>query len=145
MSHRAIAEQALVEHQLLHHITAALRITLDWHYRGHEASRRLSSLVFIAQSLRRHVERLLAFDDDPEYVAVLVELHPHLRGQLPDLRQQHAAFREELADTVDQLEEARPEDQITVGNLCEDLRALVRAVEQYSHDEMALLKAYIAS
>ncbi len=58
MEPHEIAEQIKVEHFLLKQIMEGLRITTAWQVEGTDASRKLSTLRFIAGSFQRHLDRL---------------------------------------------------------------------------------------
>ena len=78
MAHQDIAQQTLLEHGMLNHLTDALRSVIDWKFQGDDFSRKLSTLRFIAQSFQRHLERLMALEEYDGYMDMVGGLSPHL-------------------------------------------------------------------
>ena len=56
MNQRDIAQQTLLEQNLLTNITQAIRTTIAWEPRGNDLGGKLRSLRFITASLERHLD-----------------------------------------------------------------------------------------
>ena len=69
MDSHEVAQQMQVEHGLLQHLIQGLRATAAWPVPGPDASRKLSTLRFVAGSFQRHLERLLALE---EFAGVII-------------------------------------------------------------------------
>jgi hypothetical protein len=63
MDSHEVAQQMQVEHGLLRHLIQGLRATAAWEVPGPDASRKLSTLRFVAGSFQRHLERPLALEE----------------------------------------------------------------------------------
>lgn len=94
---RTIAAQTLMEHRTLEYVKQALRVTLQWDVDSVGPERKLSSVRFIAESLQRHLARLMELEESGGYMQAVVEEKPHLADQIVRLRADHEAFRRELA------------------------------------------------
>jgi len=92
---RTIAEQTLMEHRTLEYVKQALRVTLQWDVDSVGADRKLSSVRFIAESLQRHLVRLMELEETGGYMQAVVEEKPHLADQIVRLRADHEVFRRE--------------------------------------------------
>jgi hypothetical protein len=90
---RTIAAQTLMEHRTLEYVKQALRVTLHWDLDSVGADRKLSSVRFIAESLQRHLARLMELEESGGYMQAVVDEKPHLADQIVRLRADHEAFR----------------------------------------------------
>ena len=70
MDHQDVARQTQVEHEMLGHIMEALRTAAGWQVRGPDASRKLSTLRFVAGSFQRHLEHLLTLEECDGYLGL---------------------------------------------------------------------------
>jgi hemerythrin-like domain-containing protein len=105
-----IAHQSLVENGMVKHLTDALRSTLAWKVLGDNAARKLSTLRFIAQSFQRHLEHLMALEENDGYMDMVTESCPRLSKKVTNLRQEHDALRIDVRRLVHQLENVSPHD-----------------------------------
>src|SRR5215831_1572861 len=104
MDRQDIAEQIRFEQELLRHVMEGLRLSTTWQVRGPDASRKLSSLRFVTSSFQRHLERLLALEEDDGFLDREVAGAPHLGRAEAALRAEHDGFRREARRVVQQLE-----------------------------------------
>jgi len=140
MDHKAISDQVLVEHEMLMHVTNALRTILDWKARDYDLSRQLSSLRFTCGSFQRHLERLMALEEHDGYMDVVIKSHPEFAKEVDLLRKEHDDFRRTLNRTVHRLERVSPDDRPMFSAVCEELLALLEKVDKHSAKETDLLQ-----
>ncbi len=93
---RTIAAQTLLEHRTLEYVKQALRVTVNWDVDSVGADRKLSSVRFIADSLQRHLLRLMELEESGGYMQAVVDEKPHLADQIVRLRADHEVFRREM-------------------------------------------------
>jgi hypothetical protein len=132
--------QIRVEHELLHHLSQGLKSTLAWRVQEPGASRKLSTLRFVAQSFQRHLERLLALEEYDGYMGLLGDAAPRLSRATDGLRREHEHFRMESRRILQQLERLLATDLPALGQVCDDLLALVCRVDDHSKKEIALMQ-----
>ena len=131
---------ACMEHQILHHIKQALRVTLDWQAPAISMPRKLSSLQFTIKSFQRHLERVITMEEDGGYMADVLEVRPHYQDRINELAADHDRFRARLkalmaeADTISEWEEPRFDE------VCDALRTLLDDVDQHDQREIELLQ-----
>ena len=131
---------ACMEHQILHHIKQALRVTLDWQAPSVSMPRKLSSLQFTIKSFQRHLERVISMEEEGGYMADVLEVRPHYQDRIEQLAGDHGRFRTRLkeikaeADSISEWEEPR------FNELCNDLRTLLDEVDQHDEREIELLQ-----
>jgi hemerythrin-like domain-containing protein len=140
MDRQDVTEQMRVEHGLLQYLIQGLRATLAWQVPGPDASRKLSTLRFIAQMFQRHLERLLALEEYDGYMGVVRATCPRLGRATDALRAEHEGFRTEARRIVLRLERLPNTDLAALGQVCTDLLALLEQVEGHSRKEMDLLQ-----
>ncbi len=140
MNPHDITAQTRVEHELLSHLFQGLRSTAAWRVQEPDASRKLSTLRFVAQSFQRHLERLLALEEYDGYMSLLPSDAPRLGRTADNLRAQHEQFRTEARRIVQQLERLPATDLPALGQVCDDLLALVGRIEEHSKKEIALIQ-----
>ena len=140
MDHKAISDQVLVEHEMLMHVTNALRTILDWKSRDYDLSRQLSSLRFTSGSFQRHLERLMALEEHDGYMEVVVKSHPQLAKDVEALRKEHDEFRRSLNRTLHRLDRVAPTDRAMFNSVCDELLALLEKVDKHSAKETDLLQ-----
>jgi hemerythrin-like domain-containing protein len=140
MAHDDIAQQTLVEHGLLRHITEALRLTAGRRAEGHDPPRTLSTLRFIAQSFERHLGRLMALEEHDGYMDVVLRTEPRLGKAVDALREEHGQFRGavgRLARRPGQLSAADPE---SFAAACDELLVFLDRVDRHSDRESRLVQ-----
>src|SRR5262245_44100697 len=140
MDRQEVARQTQVEHELLQHLLQGLRLTAGWEVEGPDASRKLSSLRFVAGSFQRHLERLLALEEYDGYLDLVLAAAPRLARATDALRAEHDRFRAETRRLVQRLERLPATDRAALAGVCGDLLALVGRLEEHSRKEIALIQ-----
>ena len=134
------ASQCLMEHQILQHVKDALRITLGWETESVGLPRKLSSVQFTLQSLRRHLERVMNLEEEDGYMVVVGEVKPNLYQQALSLRKEHRELRDSLARIVPKLERITPRDEEPFNEACSSLAALLDRIDRHDRQETELLQ-----
>jgi hypothetical protein len=140
MDRQDVAGQTKVEHELLQHLIQGLRVVVAWQVPGPDASRKLSTLRFIAQSFQRHLERLLAVEEDEGYMGLVRESSPRLGRTVDALQAEHEHFRTETSRIAVRLGLLPNTDLPALGQVCDELLALLGQIEKHSKKEMDLLQ-----
>ena len=140
MAFQDIAQQTFLEQGMLNHITDALRSTIDWKLQGDDLSRKLSTLRFMAQSLQRHLERVMALEEYDGYMDMVGRLSPHLGKEVDALRQEHDQFRKAVPRIVARLERISSTDHIPLGIVCDELLVLLEGLEGHNRKEADLIQ-----
>ena len=140
MEAKDVAQQTRVEQELLHHMIRGLQSTAAWRVQEPDASRKLSTLRFVSQSFQRHLERLLALEEYDGYMALIADAAPRLGRSIDALREEHDYFRTEARRIVQQLERLPATDLPALGQVCDELFALVGGIEKHNEREMALIQ-----
>jgi hypothetical protein len=138
MDGQDVARQTQIEHEMLGHLIGGLRVTAGWKVPGPDASRKLSTLRFLAQSFQRHLERLLALEEADGYMGLAMGASPQLARATAALRAEHDRFRAAARRIVQRLESAPAEEAL--GGASDELLALLADVEAHSRKEMALIQ-----
>ncbi|HEV3259793.1 MAG TPA: hypothetical protein VG013_23195 [Gemmataceae bacterium] len=140
MDRHDVAQQMQVEHGLLQYLIQGLRATVAWQVPGPDASRKLSTLRFIAESFQRHLERLLATEEYDGYMGLVRASSPRLGRATDALRAEHEGLRTEARRVAQRLERLPNTDLAALGQVCADLLALLGQVEGHSKKEMDLVQ-----
>jgi hypothetical protein len=144
MDPNGIGQQTRVEHEILKHITRAMRVVMDWEVVGNEFSRKLASLRFLSQSFQRHLERMMAVEEHDGYMSAVAESHPQWSKEVDALRQDHSKFRAAIHWVVPHLERVSPTDLGGFQHICRELHDLLETLDEHSRKEMSLLqKAFL--
>ncbi len=139
MDSHEVEQQMQVEHGLLHHLIGGLRAAAAWEVPGPDATRKLSTLRFVAGSFQRHLERLQALEEHDGYLGLVRAASPRLVRAADALRAEHERFRSEARRLAQRLERLPGTDPAALGPVCADLLALLAQVEGHSEREMALV------
>lgn len=134
------ASQCLMEHQILHHVKDALRITLSWETSSVGLARKISSVQFTLQSLRRHLERVMSLEEEDGYMSIVGDMKPNLQNRAAKLRSDHREIRESVARVVPALERAG-QDELRFDEACQDLLLLLDRIDRHDKQETELLQA----
>jgi hemerythrin-like domain-containing protein len=140
MANQDVAQQTLLEHGMLKHITDALRAVLAWQVQAGGSARKLSSMRFITQSLQRHLNHLWELEEHDGYMGVVTERIPRLGRQVDALRQEHDQFRQAVSRFVTRLERMSSADETGLGDLCGEMRALLDKLDEHSRKEVGLVQ-----
>jgi hypothetical protein len=144
MNHQDVARQTQVEQELLGHIMQVVRISAGWPVPGPDASRKLSTLRFVAQSFQRHLEHLLTLEEYDGYMDLVRTCAPRL-GRLTDaLKSEHDVFRGRTRQCVQRLERIAATDIKALDAVCVDLLDLLKKVEEHNAKETELIQDAMA-
>lgn len=128
------------EHELVGHITAALRDMVRAPRNAVGSLRRRSRVLFGLRALQRHLERLLSMEESEGYLHAVAVDKPNLSHRIDRLQNDHQALRrrvEELVPAVDRLEETQHQQLDAV---CSQIDSLLHEVERHDHAEIKLLQ-----
>jgi hypothetical protein len=139
MDHQDIARQTQVEQEMLRLLMEGLRVTAGWQVQGSDASRKLSTLRFVAQSFRRHLERLLGLEEHEGYMDLVLASAPRLGRRAAALGAQHDQFRTEVRQITDRLEQLPATDATGLDAACAELLLLLGKIEEHNRKEIDLL------
>jgi hemerythrin-like domain-containing protein len=131
---------ACMEHQILHHIKQALRVTLDWRAPSVSMPRKLSSLQFTIKSFQRHLERVISMEEEGGYMADVLQVRPHYQERINQLAREHDRFRARLKDLKAEADSISEWEEPRFNEVCNDLRALLDEVDQHDEREIELLQ-----
>ena len=131
---------ACMEHQILHHIKQALRVTLDWQAPVVSMPRKLSSLQFTIKSFQRHLERVISLEEGGGYMADVLDARPHFEERIDQLAADHTRFRKRLQKLIPELNDISEWDEPRFHGVCSELRELLDEVDQHDAREIELLQ-----
>jgi hypothetical protein len=140
MDKQALARQALLEHELLEHLKQALRAAMSWSIDIVGLERKRSTVCFTADSLGRHLERLMELEEDGGYMRDILERKPHLAEQIATLRSDHEVFRGELAIISPRVERPLEVDEGELCSLCTQIGELLAQVDRHDRREIDLFQ-----
>jgi hemerythrin-like domain-containing protein len=140
MDQRAISRQLLVEHEILGHVTNALRATVGWKYPAADFTRKLDSLRFVVQSYQRHLNHLMELEEENGYMTVVVASRPELTEEVETLRHEHGDFRKSVNRIRTRLRIVQPTDQAAFAKISEDLLTILEKMDGHSKRETDLLQ-----
>jgi hypothetical protein len=140
MADKALSQQVLAEHEILMHVTNALRTVLDWQDRDYDLSRKLSSLRFTTESFQRHLERLMSLEEHHGYMEAIAESRPDLHAEVETLHKDHEEIRRSLKEIVHGLETLTPVAHAGYARASESLSRLLERVERHGNREAELLE-----
>ena len=136
----SVLSTACMEHQVLHHIKQALRVTLDWQAPVVSMPRKLSSLQFTIKSFRRHLERVISLEENGGYMVDVLEARPHFQDRIDGLASDHARFRARLQQLISELNEIHEWEEPRFVDVCNYLRTLLDDVDRHDAAEIELLQ-----
>src|SRR5471030_2765170 len=131
MAHTDLAQQTLVEQNMLLLIIEGLRSTLDWEVEGDDFSRKLSTLRFISESFQRHLERVLALEEYDGYMDLVLQASPQQGNNVNALKQEHQQFRKEASHIVHRFENVSPTDGDSFSRICGELVVLLKSLDAH--------------
>jgi hemerythrin-like domain-containing protein len=144
MDNRDVARQTQVEQELLGHIMQVVRISAGWPVPGPDASRKLSTLRFVAQSFQRHLEHLLTLEEYDGYMDLVRTCAPRLGRLTEALKLEHDVFRGRTRQLVQRLERLAATDVKTLDTVCTEMLELLNRVEEHNKKETELIQEAIA-
>ena len=139
MDSHEVAQQMQVEHGLLQHLIQGLRATAAWPVPGPDASRKLSTLRFVAGSFQRQQPLQVALEEYDGYMGLVRATSPRLGRAADTLRVEHEHFRSEAGRVAQRLERLAGSDPEAMERVCADLLALLAQIESHSEKEMTLV------
>lgn len=140
MDRQSIATQLQIEQGLIGHIEASLRAVLEWKTEPSNVSRKLSTLRFIAETLHRQLERLMAIDEYDGYMSHVLHSSPQFASAVAVLKNDHEALRLELNQIVARLERTSSEEVAAVDAACDDVRNFLAGYDEHNEREVELLQ-----
>jgi hypothetical protein len=129
-----------MEHQILHHIKQAMRVTLDWQAPVVSMPRKLSSLQFTIKSFQRHLERVISLEEEGGYMTHVLDARPYFQDRIDQLASDHARFRKRLQKLIPELNDISEWEEPRFNDVCSDLRILIDDVDQHDAKEIELLQ-----
>ena len=136
----SVAGASSMEHEILQHVKAALRVTIDWKAPSVSLPRKISSVRFTLKSFNRHIERLMALEEEGGYLSALVDQKPHLQDRVDKLAGDHARLRARIRRIVPALEELNEWQEMDFDRACEEIRAMLAEVDRHDAQEIELLQ-----
>lgn len=136
--HDDLAQQTLVESDLLQALMEGLRAALAWEVRGEDCSRKLGTMRFIARSFQRHLERLIKLEEQDGYMDIVLEAKPFLSSRVNSLKHDHDAFRRALARLIHRLARVTAIDLATLEDVCGDFSELLDRLDVHHRREAKL-------
>jgi len=140
MTNNNIADQMVVEHEIMKHTLDGLRLAIGLQPEGDNFFRKLHTVRFIAQSLQRHLDHMLTLEECDGYMDAVVKLGPQLGKKVDGLRQEHDQFRKTSRQVLLRLETVAPTDRTTFRNVCDELLALLKKLEDHTRKEVKLIQ-----
>jgi hypothetical protein len=139
MDRQEVAQQTQVEQEMLGHIMHVLRTSAAWPVIGTDASRKLSTLRFVAGSFQRHLERLLALEENDGFLDMVRSSAPWLGRKTDALQAQHAGFRAQAQQLVGRFERLSSSDLPGLDAVCADMLVLFGKIDEHNRKGIALL------
>jgi hypothetical protein len=136
MDRIAAARQALFEHELLEHLKKALRRAIEWPIDQVGLARKRSTVCFTADSLGRHLERLMEIEEEGGYMRDVIERKPHFAEKAKKLLADHTRFREELRHLLPTLARRDSLDEQALAELCASCLLLLAQVDEHDRHEI---------
>lgn len=133
-----------IEHQMLEHVKGALRVTVDWQAPAVSLSRKKSSIRFSLQSFCRHLERLMAIEEQDGYLTVVADAKPFLQEKIARLAGDHDRFRHTVKEIVPRLEAVGDWQEEEFEEICHEIKALLNDVDRHDKEEVQLLQETLA-
>src|SRR5947209_5865840 len=140
MERHDVARQTQVEQEMLGHIMKVLRMSSGWPVPGADASRKLATLRYVAQSFQRHLEHVLTLEEYDGYMDLVLTCAPWLGRATDALRAEHDQFRTEARRLVQRLERLPATDLAGLEKVCGDLLVLLAKIQTHDGKETALIQ-----
>jgi Hemerythrin HHE cation binding domain len=133
------AQQSLAEHKRLLVLVEGLRDTLAWQVQGADFTRKLAALRFIAKSFERHLERVLALEEDGGYLDLVLQANPQQGNSVNALRKEHLRLRKDAGHIVHQIEYVPPTDAGSFARICGEMVELLKSLDAHNKKEAKLV------
>lgn len=141
----AVVSVACMEHQVLHHIKQAIRVALNWEAPVVSMPRKLSSLQFTISSLSRHLDRLIAVEEEGGYMSEVLDVRPYFQDRIAGLALDHAGFRSRLSQLTVELNAIAEWDESRFTEVCGQLSDLLDDIDRHDTLEIELLQESVLS
>ena len=115
-------------------------MTLDWDAPVVSVPRKLSSLQFTMKSFRRHLERVMAIEEEGGYLDDVASEKPNLYSRIELLIRDHDRLRTTTWDLVPRLEGLQEWQEDEFEGICQEIRALLADVDEHDAREIGLLQ-----
>ncbi len=140
MNQRDIAQQTLLEQNLLTNITHAIRTTIAWEPRSNDQGAKLRSLRFITASLERHLDHVMDLEEYDGYMSAALESSPNLADKIGALRKEHELFRDGVHRLVAKLDRIANDDRTSLEKVCVEVGDLLSRIDEHTRREGDLLQ-----
>ena len=134
------ASACWMEHQILEHVKQALRVTLEWKAPSVSMPQKMSSVTFTLKSFQRHLERLMAIEEEGGYMAMVSEASPHLHPRIDHLAHDHDRFRQHIRNIVPCVEDLCEWQPVEFAEVCDEIVSLLEEVDLHDQQEISLLQ-----
>lgn len=139
-NYREIAQQTAVETGLLKNLTDGLRSVLAWEVHGSDYSRKLSTLLFISQSFKRHLGRLMSLEEVDGYMDSVLETKPFLSKKVDALKREHDRLRYGIRCIVEGLKQVSAWDHGAIADIEAALADLLDRLNRHGRKEAKLFQ-----
>jgi hypothetical protein len=129
-----------LEHQSLEHIKRALRVTLTWTAPAISYARKRSSVTFAMECFARHLERLMAIEEEDGYMRMVADAKPNKAKHITELRSDHTRFRHLVTKLSDELNGLDDCQDAEFQQTCCDIEQLLNEVDEHDRAEVRLLQ-----
>jgi iron-sulfur cluster repair protein YtfE (RIC family) len=129
-----------MEQQALANFTSELRGTLGWIHPSPDLSRRVQSLLFVAQAFQRHLKHLMTLEEE-DYKSLVSESAPSLSPLIEELQNEHRQIQKRLRQIMTRLRRIPPNDCETFAKISDDFTAVLEDLDRHNAKELALLEA----
>jgi hypothetical protein len=134
------ASACWMEHQILEHVKQALRVTLRWKAPAVSLPQKMSSVAFTLKSFQRHLDRLMAIEEEDGYMAMVSEASPHLHQRIDHLASDHDRFRRQMNEIVPCVEALCEWQPVEFSEVCADIILLLDEIDSHDTQEISLLQ-----
>lgn len=135
----ALAELS-AEQRLFSHVKQALRVMVEWRAPAVSQRRKRTSVRFALRSFCRHLERLMAFEEQGGYLPGVAAERPNWRGRVDQLAQEHAGLRDRIQRLGPVIDDPSVWESDQFDGACLEIRELLDEVDRHDRDEIALLQ-----
>src|SRR5688500_9196407 len=132
--------QFTVENQVLDYVKTALRKTLASDEEKMGLERKVSTVKFVAESLIRHLIRLLDLEDETEAADPMEECKPHLADKAVALQTDHGQFRAILTEMREQVAGISADNEPHFDGFCKELLVFLDRLDKHEEAELAVLQ-----
>ena len=128
------------EQRIFEHVKNALRVMVEWRAPSVSQSRKRSSVRFALRSFCRHLERLMAFEEEGGYLPTVSNARPNWAHRAQQLQAEHAELRQQIGRLKPQIDDEQLWDSGRFEAACAAIRDLLESVDRHDRDEISLLQ-----